>query len=145
MIINNTPTPAQAAIRQVNVYFVNAFHKHDAQGIARHYTPGGKLLPAHSNIIVGRPAIGAFWQGVLDMGLCCTERKTIELQSAAIGHEIGAYMLRMADGQPVDAGLYIALWQWTEGRWQIRYEVWQSGWPAAWGDRRVVGSSSVTC
>lgn len=48
--------------------------------------------------------------GVLDMDLCCTERTIIELQNAAaIGHEIGAYVLRLADGQPVDADLYSAL------------------------------------
>ncbi len=44
------------------------------------------------------------------MDLCCTERTIIELQNAAaIGHEIGAYVLRLADGQPVDADLYSAL------------------------------------
>lgn len=88
----------------------NAFRDRNAQEIADHYTPGGRLLPAHSSSSTGRQAICAFWQGVLDMGLCCTERTAIEIQcAAAISHEIGAYVLRLADGQPVDADLYSAL------------------------------------
>lgn len=58
----------------------------------------------------GMPGHLRLLAGVLDMDLCCTERTIIELQNAAaIGHEIGAYVLRLADGQPVDADLYSAL------------------------------------
>lgn len=124
---SGNPTPAQASIRHANACFVHAFHAHNAQEIARRYAPSGRLLPAHSTMITGRLAICAFWQGVLDMGLCCTERTALEIQSAAsMGHEIGTYVLRLENGQQVDSGLYIALWQWTEGRWQIHCDVWRS-------------------
>lgn len=109
--------------------FVTAFLAQDAPGIAHHYTSRGKLLLSHAELIAGRPAIQAFWQGVLDMGIYCAERTTVEWQSAAtLGNEIGTYSLRRRDGGLADQGTYVALWQWRADRWQIGYEVWRSNW-----------------
>jgi ketosteroid isomerase-like protein len=115
-------------IATANAAFVAAFLADNATGIAHHYTPQGKLLLSHAALIAGRPAIQAFWQGVLDMGIYCAERTTVEWQSAAaLGNEIGTYILRRRDGQLADQGTYVALWQWRADRWQIHYEVWRSG------------------
>ncbi len=123
---------AQRAIIYAAAGFVAAFLAQDATGIAHHYTLQGKLLLSHAELIVGRPAIQAFWQGVLDMGIYCAERSTVEWQSAAgLGNEIGTYILRRRDGDLVDQGTYVALWQWRASRWQIRYEVWRSSWLVA--------------
>ena len=135
MTVSQAPDgSAQCAIAYATASFVAAFLTQDATRIARHYTPQGRLLLSHVELITGQSAIQAFWQGVLDMGIYCAERATVDLQSAAtLGNEIGTYVLRRRDGHLADQGTYVALWQWQAGRWQIRYEVWQSGWPAAWG------------
>ncbi len=129
---------AQSAIVAANAAFVNAFLAHSATDIARHYRPQGRLLLSHVELITGQFAIRAFWQGVLDMGLSCTERTTMEWQSTAtLANEIGTYVLRYCDGTLADRGTYVALWQWGEDRWQIRYEVWRSSLLAPLGEPRL--------
>jgi len=120
-------TPAQAAISNANLHFVHAFVGRNIDEVANCYTKGGWLFPAHAGVMCGRLAIQSFWQGVLDMGLCCTERKAVELWSTAtIGHEIGTYVLRQRNGQLADQGIYITLWQSIAGRWQIHCDIWRS-------------------
>lgn len=130
MSVAQTPDGSPpGAIVAANATLVAAFLRQDAKAIAQHYTPQGRLSLSHVELIRGRPAIQAFWQGVLDMGIYCAERTAIELQSAAtLGDEMGAYVLRRSDGSLADQGTYITLWQWQAGRWQIRYEVWRSSW-----------------
>lgn len=123
----NALCSAQTAVLVANEHFVNAFLVGDMQGIADHYTAQGRLLLSYTTLITGRLAIQAFWQGVLDMGLCCTERATSEFKSAALlGNEIGIYQLSHRNGMLADRGTYIALWQCLDGLWQVRYEVWRS-------------------
>ncbi len=131
-------TPDRAAIINANTQFVHAFMKRNAHAVSKCYTKESLLVPAaHSSLISGQLAIGAFWQGVLDMGLRCTERRTLDIQGdATFRHEIGAYMLRKSNGQPADHGIYIALWQWTESRWLIQCEVWR-GSQLTWVDGEV--------
>jgi len=122
----------QSAIVNANRGLLAAFLCQEATAIAQYYTPQGRLLLSHVELIRGQPAIRAFWQGVLDMGIYCAERATVDLQSAAtLGNEIGTYVLRRRDGSLADHGTYITLWQWQAGRWQIRYEVWRSSWLVA--------------
>lgn len=119
--------PALCMPARVNVTYVEAFLAQDASAIARHYMPQGRLLLSHAELIAGRMAIQAFWQGVLDMGIYCAERTSVEWQNAAtLANEIGTYVLRDSEEQVVDQGTYVALWQWWDNRWQIRYEVWRS-------------------
>lgn len=119
--------------------FVHAFIETNAERIAGHYTQDGRLLPSHGKVITSRLAIRAFWQGVLDMDLVCLERTATEIQSeATIGHETGTYALCRRNGQLVDQGTYIALWQWKEDRWQIYYDLWHSSRLALMGNRKRI-------
>ena len=119
--------PKHCAIARANAAYVAAFLTQDAHGIARHYTPQGRLLLTHVASNAGRTAIRSFWQGVLDMELYCAARTIVELQCAdTFGNEVGTYVLCHRDGYVADQGTYVALWQWTHGLWQIRYEVWRS-------------------
>jgi len=120
---------AQSAIATTNSEVVAAFWADNATAIAHHYTRQSKLRLSQVDLITGRLAIQAFWQGVLDRKIYCAERATVEWQSTApFGNEIGTYILRCRAGHLVDQGTYVALWQWRASRWQIRYEVWRSSW-----------------
>ncbi|MEZ4707830.1 MAG: hypothetical protein R3A44_11515 [Caldilineaceae bacterium] len=119
--------PLPLDVASINGSFVAAFQAQDAHSIAHHYTEQGWLLLSHGEIITGQNAIRAFWQGILDMGLCCTERATVEWMGAAtFANEIGTYVLRHHNGQLADHGTYVALWQWSGVRWLIHHEVWRS-------------------
>jgi ketosteroid isomerase-like protein len=123
------------AIAKANRGVLAAFLGQDATAIAHYYAPQGRLLLPHVELIHGRPAIQAFWQGVLDMGIYCAERTTVDWQCAVtFGNEVGAYVLRRRDGGLVDQGRYVVLWQWRVDCWQIGYEVWRSGGLVAVGD-----------
>ena len=121
-------------IATANRGLLAAFLLQDATAIAQYYTPQGRLLLSYVELISGRSAIQAFWQGMLDMGIYCAERTTVEWQNAAtLGKETGSYVLRRRDGGLADQGIYVTLWQWQADRWQIRYEVWRSSWLASVG------------
>ncbi len=128
---HSTPLAVQVAIRRANRDYVQAFQTQNVARIARQYTERCHLVVAHDQLVVGQQAIRAFWQGVVDMGIYCAERSTREIQNnLSFTNEIGNYTLcRLRDARTVDQGTYVALWQWLEERWQIRYEVLRSSSP----------------
>jgi len=120
-------TSVLCAIAHANHQFVTALFAQNVHAIAHHYVPQGRLLLTKSEPIYGRFAIQAFWQGMIDMGLYCTARITLEVQSSAdLCNEIGLYTFRIDDGRLVEQGTYVTLWQWSGQAWQIRYDVWHS-------------------
>jgi uncharacterized protein (TIGR02246 family) len=107
-----------------------AIGQKDAAALAKLYTRGGQLLPPTSELVTGRDAIQAFWQGALDMGLAQARLETVEVE----GHrdtaiEVGKYTLLAADGQVADAGKYIVIWK-IEGRsWKLHRDIWNNSLP----------------
>ena len=62
-------TVIQAKVLAGSKKFMVAFGQKNAGALAKLYTKGGQLLPPGSEVIAGREAIQAFWQGALDLGL----------------------------------------------------------------------------
>ncbi len=115
-----------------NKKFMGAFGRKDALALAKLYTQDGHLLPPASDVVMGREAIQAFWQGALDTGLAQAKLETVEVE----GHrntaiEVGKYTLLSAGGQIADAGKYLVVWK-LEGRsWKLHRDIWNSSQPCA--------------
>jgi uncharacterized protein (TIGR02246 family) len=120
------------AIEAANENFLALFGKGDAAGIANLYTGDGEILPPNSAALSGRPAIQAFWQGALNMGLKSATLNTVELSSAGDEViEIGQYTLAVEGGQQVDAGKYLVVWKQEASQWKLYRDIWNTSQPAA--------------
>ena len=112
------------AIASADAAFCTAFNRGDAAGVAALYAEGGQLLPAHSEI-VERPAIGTFWQGVMNLGIKSVELKPVEVEHCGdYAHEVGSYVLRLADGKTADRGKYLVIWKRAQGEWKLYRDIW---------------------
>ena len=118
-------------ITVANEAFMAAFDGGDAAGVAALYTEDGKLLPPNMDVMSGREAIQAFWQGAMDMGVQSAELKIAEVE----GHgdtaiEVSRYTLCGAGGQVLDKGKYIVIWKREAGQWKLHRDIFNSSMPA---------------
>ena len=130
------PPPSQAPqdvsteIRTANDAFVAAFSRKDAAAVAGFYTAGGELLPPNGDVVTGRGAIQAFWQGPMDAGVASVTLTTSEaIGIDSLAFEVGRYALAGADGTALDEGKYIVIWHRTPDGWRLHRDIWNSSRP----------------
>ncbi len=125
------PGDYRSAIAAANRQFIEAFRRGDAGGLAGLYMADGQLLPPHSDIIMGRDGIRAFWQRTLDLDLKAATLQTVEAQASDhFAVEVGKYTLVGADGQETDAGKYIVIWRNDMGKWLLHRDISNTNRPA---------------
>ena len=111
--------------------FAAAFNRGDAAGVAAFYTEDGQLLPPNSDLVQGRQAVQAFWQGVMDMGI-----KGIKIECGEVEDhgdtaiEASTYELQDGEGQTLDAGKFIVIWKREDGQWELHRDIFNSSLPA---------------
>jgi uncharacterized protein (TIGR02246 family) len=125
-------TKIQDAIAAANEAFMAAFNGGDAAGVAALYTEEGQLLPPNADVMAGKEAIQAFWQGAMDMGIGSAQLEIVEVE----GHgdtaiEVSRYTLCGADGQELDQGKYIVIWKREGGQWKLHRDIFNSSVPAS--------------
>ena len=124
-------TAVRKAIAAANETFVAAFNSGDAAGVAALYTEDGQLLPPNADVMAGKEAIQAFWQGAMDAGIASAQLKIVEVE----GHgdtaiEVSQYTLGGAGGQVLDQGKYIVIWKREHGGWKLHRDIFNSSMPA---------------
>ena len=120
------------AIAAGNERFMAAFARQDAAAMAGLYTESGKLLPPNSDILAGRPAIQAFWQAVMNMGIRSAKLEILEVE--ALGDtavEVSHYTLYLAEGQVADLGKYLVVWKREKGAWLLHRDIFNTSQPPA--------------
>ncbi len=127
-----TPTDVRSDILACNQHFMHAFGRGDTASLANLYTGGGQLFPPNTEILVGRNAIRAFWEGAIASGLKEATLDTVEVDSAGeTAVEVGRYTLRGKGGQVADVGKYVVVWKMEGGGWKLHRDIWNSSRPAA--------------
>ncbi|MCJ2130773.1 YybH family protein [Methylobacterium sp. E-045] len=111
-------------IRAVISGWLGSVASGDAGSIAGIYAEDGRILVAGSPVIGGRPAIEAFWQGLLaaSAGTLVFGPTTIEVDAAGtMAFEVGTYRFETrSDGVTTrNAGGYVVVWKKTSGSWQV--------------------------
>jgi uncharacterized protein (TIGR02246 family) len=119
------------AIAAAGEAFAAAYNGGDAAGVAALYTEEGQLLPPNADFMVGREAIQAFWQGVMDAGIASVKIEIVEVD----GHgdtaiEVSKFTLHAQDGTELDAGKFIVVWKRVEGEWKLHRDIFNSSKPA---------------
>jgi len=119
-----------SAIQSANNNFMAAFQRGDAAGVAACYTADARLLPPGGIMMTGHPAITAFWQGAMDMGIKAAKLETKELDSRDdLAIEIGQYTLTIqpAGAEPItDIGKYVVVWKTDAGAWKLHIDIWNT-------------------
>jgi ketosteroid isomerase-like protein len=125
-------TEVRVGILAANETFMAAFSRGDAAACAACYTEQGQVLPPNSDIITGKQAIQTFWQGAMHMGIAAAKLDTVEVEGRGnTANEVGKYTLQGAEGQVLDTGKYIVIWQQEAGQWKIHRDIWNSSRPAS--------------
>lgn len=89
----------RAIIQGVTANFEAVFSDGDVTKLAEFYTENGMLLPAGSDFIAGREAIGAYWQYGIEMGIKNIKIDIIEVeQHNDTAIEMSNYILSGDDG-----------------------------------------------
>jgi len=119
------------AVVETNEVFMAQYGRGDAAGIAELYTENGQILPPNSDFVTGRPAIQAFWQELMDMGV-----KEVKLETVEVGgcydaaFEVAIYTLMDEKGQTFDQGKCIVIWKQEDGDWKQHRDIYNSSVPA---------------
>jgi uncharacterized protein (TIGR02246 family) len=124
-------TGIRDAIAAANVEFVAAFGRGNAAGVAALYTEGGQLLPPNADVMTGKEAIQAFWQGAMDMGIRSAQLEIVEVEDHGdTAIEVSRYTLCGEGGQVLDRGKYIVVWKREGGQWKLHRDIFNSSMPA---------------
>ena len=122
----------QSAIEAADAQFSAAAARGDSAGLAALYAADAQVLPAGSEPIRGRDAIGKFWQGALDSGIAEIGLKTVEVFGrGSTAAEVGQYALRDKSGKEIDHGKYIVIWRHEGGKWRLLRDMFSTNVPPA--------------
>ena len=125
-------TAVHDAIAAGDERFVETFGRQDAAAVAELYTKSAKLLPPNSDILEGRPAIKAFWQAVITMGIRSAKLEIVEVEAlGATAIEVGRFVLQLQDGTVADFGKYLVEWKRVRGQWKLHRDIFNSSRPPA--------------
>jgi ketosteroid isomerase-like protein len=126
-----TKSATRAAIDTNNAAFMAAIKRSDSASLAAVYTEDAQILPPNFPAMVGKPAIQAFWQGAIDMGVAEAELETLEFEEHGdTAWEVGKGVLKAKDGQVIDTAKYLVIWKREHGAWKWHRDIWNSSQPA---------------
>ncbi len=115
-------------IEQQNNVFEKAFSSGDGAAIGALYTETGTILPPDQAAIVGREAIGQFWQGVIDSGVARVELLTDEVDDQDdTAFEVSRFEMYDSEDALIAAGKYIVVWKRSGDIWQLHRDIWNAG------------------
>ena len=119
------------AIADANKDFMVNFNRGDAAGMADLYTDDGQVLPPNSDFVIGKEAIQAFWQALMDMGIKEAKLDIVEVEEQDdLAVEVSKYTLQGEEGQVLDQGKYIVIWKRVDGQWKLHRDIFNSSLPA---------------
>ena len=121
----------EAEIAAMSDEWIGAFNGGDGSAIAAMMSEDGALMPPNSEPVVGREAIAAFWQAVIDTGVTAALDMTELAVDGDLGFKRGAYEFFNADGESVDTGKWLEIWTRVDHEWQLQRDIWNSDLPLA--------------
>jgi uncharacterized protein (TIGR02246 family) len=118
----------KSTIQQLNDKWTVAFNKGDAATIAAMYADDAYVLPPGGDMVEGRKAIEAFWQGaVKQLG----DARLVTMDVLPLGpraaREIGTVTLETKTQPPQQiVGKYTVVWRRVGGHWLIATDIWNT-------------------
>ena len=125
----------RSVIEAFNKKLMAAVKRGDVTEVANIYRSDVRVLPPYMEMLKGRQAAQAIWQGGIEMGIKEVSLETTEVtEGEGVACEIGRYIhiIQPSGGETItDKGKYVVIWKQEEGNWKIDTEIWNSSLPAA--------------
>ncbi len=113
--------------------FAAAIERGDAAAAAALYTEDARLLPPNSDAVVGRDAIQAFMQGMIESGVHDIQFMQAEVHvMGEMAYDRGEVQLSVQPekGEPMmSKSKYVCVWTPVNGEWKIDVCIWNSSVP----------------
>ncbi len=125
----------RSAIEETNAQFAAAAGRGDTAAMAALYTEDAVVLAPNVELMRGRQAIKALFDGLLQqMGAPQLTIRTIQLDELGdAACEVGAYTLKAQPpgGEPInDNGKTVVIWKRQgDGSWKMAVDIWNSNLP----------------
>src|SRR4051812_11055058 len=121
----------KSSLDAVDQKWMDAAAKGDGKAIAALYTSDAQLLPPDSEP-VAQPAIGTYFQGMLDAGVKAVKLQTLEAEGHGdSANAVGVYQVLGAEGKVLDKGKFIVLYKHDKDGWKLHRDMWNTSMPAA--------------
>ncbi len=129
---NADVTADRASLESGAARYMDAFNSEDAAALAALFTEDAVELPPNSPATFGRDAIRARNQAEFAAADLAVELEDLEVSvDGDLGYKAGRYRVRTKDGDLVDRGKYIEIWNKTDGQWLLHRDIWNSSLPVA--------------
>jgi len=126
------------AMQSLETKMAEAFSAGNASQLANFYNKAAHLLEPGEEDLIGRDAIAAAFQGLMDSGAKTANFTTVEVNYVHKYHtgwayEQGTYLLQTEDGSTFDQGNYLIIWNRpkNEHHWNAYYDIFVSQTPSA--------------
>jgi uncharacterized protein (TIGR02246 family) len=121
----------EAAIRALDVAWVEAVAAKDAAATADFYATDGAIMPAGAPMAEGHDAVAGVWQSLFDLpGFSLTFAPTTVTvaESGDMAYDIGTYALGFDgdEGRIEDNGKYVVVWTKEGGEWKVAADIFNS-------------------
>jgi uncharacterized protein (TIGR02246 family) len=118
-----TPTVRDAVV-DANNEWANAVRRGDAAGLATLYAEDGQLIAPSGEFVRGRREVQAYWQSRLDADVRDAELEMLDVDDYGdLVLERTRYTMRDEEGQVVDTGKYVLLWERVNGHLELYRDV----------------------
>ncbi len=108
-----------------------AFDTGDAERLANIYGRDGRLLPPNGEPVMGREAIQKFWANSIASGIHIQTRLEDMTEVGHLGYRRGSFDVTDGEGNNIDDGKYLEIWEKRDGHWWFEIDIWNSNRPAA--------------
>jgi ketosteroid isomerase-like protein len=96
-----------------------AYNKGDIQACADLYTDDAEIISDHNHSVVGKKAIGEFFEQQVSTDLLFDTDSKISVVSGNVAMEQGTYRIRnVQTGVDVEFGDYLNVWRRSDGHWK---------------------------
>ena len=116
----------------------NAFNANDAKALADTYSRNAILLPPDADPVRGRKAIEEFRAGFIAGVGGKLQIQDLFIQGN-LANLVGTYTIE-ADGEVVERGKYVEVWERSRRRWQLHRDIWNAS-PSASAEKEAEGPS----
>jgi len=121
----------QRAIQAAEDQLAQALASRNVATLLTRYTDDIHLMPHGTPTLVGKAAVGAYFEEVFRLGICGAQFETVSVEGAGDeAREIGRYTLYAGPSQDervvAQQGRYLVIWRKVEGEWLLHWDMFNA-------------------